>query len=111
VAIMNNGTRKGGWPEVMKTLYTSPGFEDLWQMHFSLLSGQEYAPPGLFTANGVDDQPSALPVAPMPLPQQGSTAPPPPAHNGSAHWVKLSAEQDGTFTVTNARNDFSKVYR
>lgn len=110
-AIMNNGTRKGGWPEVMKTLYTSPGFEDLWQMHFSLLSGQEYAPPGLFTANGVDDQPGAVPVAPMPLPQQGSTAPPPPAHNGSAYWVKLSAEQDGTFTVTNARNGFSKVYR
>ena len=111
VAIMNNGTRKGGWPEVMKTLYTSPGFEDLWQMHFSLLSGQEYAPPGLFTANGVDDQPSALPVAPMSLPRPGSTAPPPPAHNGSAYWVKLSAERDGTFTVTNARNDFSKVYR
>jgi len=111
VAIMNNGTRKGGWPEVMKTLYSSPGFEDLWQMHFSLLSGQEYAPPGLFTANGVDDQPSAVPVAPMSLPQPGSTAPPPPAHNGSAYWVKLSAERDGTFTVTNARNDFSKVYR
>ena len=111
VAIMNNGTRKGGWPEVMKTLYTSPGFEDLWQMHFSLLSGQEYAAPGVFIANGVDDQPGALPVAPMSLPQPGSNAPPPPAHNGPAYWIKVSAQEDGTFTVTNARNGFSKAYR
>ena len=111
VAIMNNGTRKGGLPEVIKTMHTSPGFEDLWQMHFSLLSGQEYTVPGLFIANGVDDQPSAIPIAPMPLPQPGSNAPPPPAHSGRAYWVKLSAQEDGTFTVTNARNGFSKVYR
>jgi hypothetical protein len=110
VAIMNNGTRKGGWPDVMRTLYTSPGFEDLWQIHFSLLSGQEYTAPGLFIANGVDDQPSAIPIAPMPLPQPGSNAPPPPAHNGPAYWIKVSAQEDGTFTVTNARNGFSKVY-
>jgi hypothetical protein len=71
VAIMNNGTRKGGWPQVMRTLYTSPGFEDVWQMHFSLLSGQEYTAPGLFIANGVDDQASVMPVAPQPLPQTG----------------------------------------
>src|SRR5207247_5771079 len=46
VAIMNNGTRKGGGPEVMKIIHTSPGLEDLWQMHFSGLSGQEYTVPG-----------------------------------------------------------------
>ena len=46
VAIMNNGTRKGGDPDVMKTLHSSPGLEDLWQIHFSLLSGQEYTVPG-----------------------------------------------------------------
>jgi competence protein ComEC len=110
VAIMNNGTRKGGYPDVMKSFYTSPGFEDLWQMHFSLLSGQEYAAPGLFIANGVDDQPGVLPIAPMPLPPAGSNAPPPPVHNGRAFWIKVSAQEDGTFTVTNARNTFSKVY-
>ena len=43
VAIMNDGTRKGGEPEVMKTVHSSPGLEDLWQLHFSLLSGQEYS--------------------------------------------------------------------
>src|SRR5207247_4027400 len=47
VAIMNNGTRKGGFPEVMKTIYSAPGLEDLWQMHFSVLSGQEYTMPGV----------------------------------------------------------------
>jgi competence protein ComEC len=108
VVVMNNGTRKGGWPDVMKSFYTSPRFEDLWQMHFSLLSGQEFAPPGVFTANVVDDQPNALPVAPMPAP--AANAPPPPAHNGRAYWVKVSAREDGTFTVTNTRNGFSKDY-
>ena len=34
-----------------------------------------------------------------------------PVHNGSAHWIKLSAQMDGSFTVTNARNGFSKSYR
>ena len=111
VAVMNNGTRKGGYPDVMKTFYTSPRFEDLWQMHFSQLSGQEYAAPGVFIANGVDEQPDALPVAPMPPPAPGAAASPPPLHNGRAYWVKISAQDEGTFTVTNARNGFSKMYR
>ena len=108
VVVMNNGTRKGGWPDVMKSFYTSPRFEDLWQMHFSLLSGQEYTPPGVFIANGVDDQGAAMPIAPMPAP--AATAPPPPVHNGRAYWIKVSAREDGSFTVTNARNGFSKQY-
>jgi competence protein ComEC len=111
VAIMNNGTRKGGEPEVMKTVHSSPGLEDLWQLHFSLLSGQEYTVPGMFIANTIDDQQAALPVAPIPAPQPGAGAPPPPVHNGMAYWIKVSAQQDGSFTVTNARNGFSKTYR
>ena len=38
VAIMNNGTQKGGQPEAMRVIYTTPGLEDLWQLHFSLFS-------------------------------------------------------------------------
>ncbi len=110
VAIMNNGTRKGGYPDVMKAFYSSPGFEDLWQLHFSQLSGQEYATPGVFIANTVDNPPAALAIDPMPLPQPGSNAPPAPAHAGPAYWIKLSARNDGSFTVTNARNGFSKNY-
>jgi competence protein ComEC len=111
VAIMNDGTRKGGEPEVMKTVHSSPGLEDLWQLHFSLLSGQEYTVPGMFIANTVDDQQPAMPIAPMQAPLPGPGAPPPPAHNGTAYWIKLSARQDGSFTVLNTRNGFSKTYK
>jgi beta-lactamase superfamily II metal-dependent hydrolase len=111
VAIMNNGTRKGGQPEVMRTLHASPGLEDLWQMHFSQLSGQEYTVPGMFIANGLDEPLRAMPVAPMSAPQPGADAPPAPVHNGPAYWIKVSARTDGSFTVTNARNGFSKTYR
>jgi competence protein ComEC len=110
VIIMNNGTRKGGEPEVMKTIFSSPGLEDLWQIHFSLLSGQEYTVPGMFIANVFDDRPADLPLAPASAPQPGAAATPPPAHNGAAFWIKLVAEQDGSYTVTNARNGFTKTY-
>jgi beta-lactamase superfamily II metal-dependent hydrolase len=109
VAVLNNGTRKGGQPSAMKILYSAPRLEDLWQIHFSLLSGQEYTVPGLFIANIVDDQPAAMPVEAM-SPPSGPGAPPPPAHNGPAHWIKVSAQTDGSFTVTNGRNSFSKTY-
>jgi beta-lactamase superfamily II metal-dependent hydrolase len=111
VAIINNGTRKGGQPDVMRTLHSSPGLEDLWQMHFSELSGQEYTVPGLFIANLLDAPSAAMPVAPMAPPPPGPGAPPAPIHNGTAFWIKVSAQPDGSFTVTNARNAFSKTYR
>ncbi len=111
VAIMNDGTRKGGEPETMKTVHSSPGLEDLWEMHFSLLSGQEYSVPGMFIANTIDEPQGAMPVAPMAAPTPGPGAPPAPVHNGTAYWIKVSAKQDGTFTVTNSRNGFSKSYR
>ncbi len=110
VAIMNNGTRKGGQPDAMKVMFSSPGLEDLWQIHFSLLSGQEYTVPGMFIANGVDEQPTAIPIAATPAPAPGPGATPPPAHNGAAYWIKVSAREDGSFTVTNTRNGFAKTY-
>jgi competence protein ComEC len=110
VVIMNNGTRKGGEPETMRSLFTSPGLEDLWQMHFSLLSGQEYTVPGMFIANVADDQPAAIPVAPTEAPQAGAAAAPAPAHNGAAFWFKLVASPDGSYTVTNTRNGLTKTY-
>ena len=110
VALMNNGTRKGGAPEAMTILHTIPGLEDLWQLHFSVLSGQEYTVPGLFIANLVDDQPATMPLAPMPAPGRGSNAGPPPVHRGPANWIEVEARRDGSFTVTNSRNGFSKTY-
>jgi hypothetical protein len=107
---MNNGTRKGGQPPAMQILYSAPRLEDLWQMHFSLLSGQEYTVPGLFIANQVDDQPASMPLAAAAAPAPGPGAAPPPAHNGPAYWFKVSARSDGSFSVTNARNGFTKTY-
>jgi len=111
VAILNNGIRKGGQPSVMKIIYSSPGLEDLWQMHFSLLSGQEYTVPGMFIANELDDRSTTMPIDPIAAPTPGAATPPPPAHNGAAYWFKVSAQRNGTFTVTNQRNGFSKTYK
>jgi competence protein ComEC len=111
VAIMNNGTRKGGEPETMQTVHSSPGLEDLWQIHFSQLSGQEYTVPGMFIANLLDDPQPAMPIAAIDAPAPGPNVPPPPAHNGKSYWIKLTAQQDGSFTVTNTRNGFSKTYK
>ena len=112
VMVMNNGTRKGGQPDAMRVLHSSPGLEDLWQLHFSELSGQEYTVPGMFIANTIDAQPPTMPIAaltPAP-PTPGAPPNPAPAHNGAANWIKISARQDGSFTVTNARNGFTKSY-
>lgn len=111
VAILNNGTRKGGQPDAMKVILSSPGLEDLWQLHFSLLSGQEYTAPGMFIANTIDEAQPAMPIAPMQAPAPGPGTAPPPVHNGRAYWLKVSAQTDGSFTVTNTRNGLSKTYQ
>ena len=87
VGVINNGIRKGGQPETMRVLYSSPGLEDVWQVHVAQLSGAEYAVPQVFVANIVDD----------------------PQHS-PAYWIKVSAQRDGSFTVTNSRNGFTKTY-
>jgi beta-lactamase superfamily II metal-dependent hydrolase len=108
VSLINNGTRKGGQPESMSVILNSPGLEDVWMSHFSLLGGQEYTVPGIFIANTFDQELDAMPIAP--LPGARDTWPDAPPHNGIAYWFKLTAMEDGTFTVTNTRNDFSKTY-
>ncbi len=107
VAIMNNGTRKGGQPETMRALFASPGLEDLWALHFSELGGQEYTVPGIFIANTTDEALDAIPVLPRTGGGRGS---PPPPHDGNAYWIEVSAARDGAFDVTNLRNGFSKRY-
>jgi hypothetical protein len=79
-------------------------------MHFSELSGQEYTVPGMFIANVTDNPAQAMTVAPAQAPEAGAAAPPAPVHNGPAFWIKVSAHNDGSFVVTNARNGFSKTY-
>ena len=79
-------------------------------MHFSQLSGQEYTVPGMFIANLLDEPSAAMPVLPISAPPPGPDSPPAPVHNGIAYWIKVSAQADGSFTVTNGRNGFSKTY-
>lgn len=105
VAIMNNGTRKGGAPATFTVLESSPGLEDLWQLHWSYNVGVEHNTPGAFIAN-IDDNETIAAVLTATAPARGNTA----AHT-PAYWLKLSAERDGTFTITNPRNGFSKTYR
>jgi competence protein ComEC len=136
VAIMNNGTRKGGQLEVFDTLERSPGLEDLWQLHWSYNGGLEHNAPGRFIANVDDNAQLSAVIAHPPTPATQPLGPPasrgaaPPAaaapapqqsafpagalgnaNHSPAYWIKVSAQPDGTFTVTNSRNGFAKTYR
>jgi beta-lactamase superfamily II metal-dependent hydrolase len=162
VVLMQNGTRKGGALDPMKTILSSPGLENLWQMHWSYNVGVEENTPGLFIANiedaatiagvltapprggGPGTRGAAPPAnagtpppagggtpppaaAPSSTPPAAGTAPAPgapaaaPAPGGGgrgqqtghtpAYWLRVSALPDGTFTITNPRNGFSKTYK
>jgi competence protein ComEC len=138
VAVMNNGTRKGGEPDTFKVLFNSPGLEDLWQLHWSYNAPLENSP-AMFIANVDDNQTIAgVLTAPPPAPRGGGPgagpgpggpgAPGAPRAGGPAgpggfggpgggaaahspaYLIQVSAQSDGTFTVTNTRNGFSKTY-
>ena len=57
----------------------------------------------------VDEQPESVPISPVTGPRDQWPAA--PVHNGEAHWFKVAAQADGTFSVTNPRNEFTKTYR
>jgi hypothetical protein len=80
---MNNASKKGGDPPTMAVVRSSPG-ADLWQLHFSLQSTREENAPEAFISNiGEAD---------------------------TGHWIKVSARRDGSFVVTNSRQNFTKTY-
>ncbi|CAN5859758.1 hypothetical protein BH11GEM1_BH11GEM1_24950 [soil metagenome] len=103
VAIMQNGPRKGGAIATFQTLRGTPGLEDIWTMHWSYAAGMEHNSAGVFIAN-IDDTATIASVLNDPSSAQGN-----PAH-APAYSLKISARTDGTFTVTNSRNGFSKTY-
>ena len=110
VAIMNNGTRKGGAADAFRVLHASPGLEDLWQLHWSHNAGLENAP-AVFVAN-VDEPATIAGVLTTPAGQggRGGGGGGAAAHT-PAHVIRISAAADGSFTITNTRNDFRKTYR
>lgn len=85
VAIMNDGARKGDGPESFRTVKSSPGLEDIWQLHFGVVGGKD--------TNGADDH-----IANLEERCQGKS-------------LMLSAQSDGGFTVTNERNSFQQTYK
>jgi competence protein ComEC len=104
VAIMQNGPRKGGTVQTYQTLRSALRIEDIWQLHWSYNGGIEYNPAGVFIAN-IDDPQTVANVLTSTPPSRGG------GHTGPAFLIKVSAQADGTFTVTNTRNNFSKNYR
>src|SRR5262249_12994167 len=65
VALIQNGTRKGGAPAPMQTILSSPGLEAMWQMHWSYNAMLEQNSPGLYIAN-VEDMPTIAGVLTAP---------------------------------------------
>jgi hypothetical protein len=59
--------------------------KDIWQLHYSLTAGKDANPSDDFIANL---EPS-----------------------DGFKWIRISVAKNGTFTVTNTRNGFSKRYR
>ena len=87
VAVMNNAAVKGGHADTFKTLRSSPGLQDIWQAHLSTENAaRQDNSPDQFIEN-----------------LDGAAG-----HVG--HYIKFSAQPDGSFTVTNSRNGFSKEY-
>src|SRR5215471_2746193 len=84
VAIMNNGPHKGGSQEAWETVHNSPGLEDLWQLHYALDSNKEHNVADMLIAN--------------------------PAENCEGKYIKVAADPDGSFTVLNSRNGYTKKY-
>lgn len=87
VVIVNNGPRKGLAPPAFDRIHRIDGLEGLWQSHLALASDRDH--------NTSDDM----------------IANPEASADCKGHAIRVDARADGTFTVTNTRNDFSRTYR
>ena len=93
---MNNGPRKGGASQTFEILSTVESLEHLWQNHYAVDAGSLNSP-DRFIAN-LDEGSESVTA--------GEAA----VHVGTAHWIKLSAQADGSFTVTNSRTGLRHDY-
>src|SRR3569833_1124469 len=82
VVVMNNGLKKGGARNTYETLHHVEGLADVWQVHKSSWAGDQ---------NFADDHIANL-------------------DESTGHWIKLSAQADGSFKVVNGRTGQSKDY-
>ena len=81
---MDNGAKKGGTPSVWSNIERIPSLENLWQLHFSEVSGSTHNVAPEFIAN-------------LPGPD-------------NANYLELTAWPDGSFEVFNSRTQNSKKY-
>ena len=86
VVVVNNGARKGLLPPAYERIAKSPGLEDIWQGHLALANDAEH--------NTAQDRIANLD----------------PSAECKGNWLKVSVEPNGSYTVTNGRNSFSKTY-
>jgi beta-lactamase superfamily II metal-dependent hydrolase len=93
VAIMDNGAKKGGAVATFETLKTSPGLEDLWQLHAAVDAGDHNMPEKFIANLGT-----------------GGTAATGVPDEGAVNYIQLTARPDGGFTVKNSRNGYQKDY-
>jgi competence protein ComEC len=84
VAIIDNGPRKGASPAAWQIVHDSPGLEDLWQLHYAAESDRDHNVPDERIANVKE--------------------------NCQGKYIKVSAESDGAFTVTNGGTGAEKTY-
>jgi beta-lactamase superfamily II metal-dependent hydrolase len=84
VAIMDNGAHKAGSPEAWQTVHESPGLEDLWMLH---------------TAEGSDAAHNS--AEPLIANLKGGA---------DGAYLKVVAEADVSFSVTNSRTGMTKSY-
>ncbi len=84
VAIFDNGPRKGASPAAWQIVHDSPGIEDLWQLHYAAESDKDH--------NIAEERIANV------------------KENCEGKSLKVSAETDGAFTVTNARTGVQKTY-
>jgi beta-lactamase superfamily II metal-dependent hydrolase len=84
VAVINNGARKGSSPPAWQIVHDSPGLEDLWQLHYAAESDRDHNVPEERIANMKE--------------------------NCEGKGIKVTAEADGTFTLTNGRTGAEKTY-
>jgi beta-lactamase superfamily II metal-dependent hydrolase len=87
VVIANNGPRKGMAPSAFDRIEKINGLEGLWQSHLALASDR---------AHNTADEMIANPEA---------------SADCKGHAIRVDARADGTFVVTNTRNDYNRSYR
>jgi competence protein ComEC len=85
VALMQNGPKKGGDEEVIKTVDSYPDLKGFWRVHYSVrYPGLNGDPNYIANLNSVPDQ---------------------------GYSISLDITPGGEITVTNGRNQFSKTYK